>query len=208
MARRSNSFGPVLGYHGCDRSVAESVLAGSAELKPSENSYDWLGPGVYFWVDSPQRAIEWALKAKRAGRINEAYVVGAHINLGLCLNFTDYGVMGEVKNAFKLLKSLADTISLPLPKNEVVDDTIYLKRSLDCQVIQFVHRIRQDIGEVPYDSVLGVFEEGERVYRGSGIREYTHMQVAVRLTDIITGYFRVRGLDIPAGDRRYSHEQQ
>lgn len=43
MDRRPNSFGPVLGYHGCDREVAEQVLSGQSDLRLSENSYDWLG---------------------------------------------------------------------------------------------------------------------------------------------------------------------
>ena len=46
MDRRPNSFGPVLGYHGCDRAVAEKALSGNTDLKPSENSYDWLGSGI------------------------------------------------------------------------------------------------------------------------------------------------------------------
>ena len=89
MDRRPNSFGPVLGYHGCDREVAEQVLSGQSDLRLSENSYDWLGSGIYFWVDSPQRALDWALEAWRGRRIEEPYIVGAHINLGLCLNFTE-----------------------------------------------------------------------------------------------------------------------
>ena len=42
----STSF--VLGYHRCDRSVAERVLAGHEPLKASDNNYDWLANGVYF----------------------------------------------------------------------------------------------------------------------------------------------------------------
>ena len=38
----------VLGFHGCDRSVGEDVLADKSRLLPSENSYDWLGSGIYF----------------------------------------------------------------------------------------------------------------------------------------------------------------
>lgn len=41
MNPASTSF--VLGYHGCDRKVAERVLAGKQQLIPSRNDYDWLG---------------------------------------------------------------------------------------------------------------------------------------------------------------------
>jgi hypothetical protein len=35
------SPGWILGFHGCDREVAEKVLAGKAEVRASENQYDW-----------------------------------------------------------------------------------------------------------------------------------------------------------------------
>ena len=50
----------VLAYHGCDRSVAKSVVGREKELKASQNAYDWLGEGVYFWENSPRRALRWA----------------------------------------------------------------------------------------------------------------------------------------------------
>ena len=50
----------VLGYHGCDRKVGEAVLAGKKELKQSKNEHDWLGHGIYFWENNPQRALDWA----------------------------------------------------------------------------------------------------------------------------------------------------
>ena len=48
----------VLGYHGCDREVGERILGGGGHLQPSENDYDWLGSGIYFWEDNPRRALE------------------------------------------------------------------------------------------------------------------------------------------------------
>ena len=55
---RASAF--VLGYHGCTRAVGEKILAGKEHLKASENDYDWLGTGIYFWENSAQRALEWA----------------------------------------------------------------------------------------------------------------------------------------------------
>ena len=42
----------VIGYHGCDETVAEQLLD-TGVFKPSTNAYDWLGHGIYFW--------EWGL---------------------------------------------------------------------------------------------------------------------------------------------------
>ena len=38
----------IIAYHGCDRAVAERLLEGH-RFTPSQNDYDWLGRGIYFW---------------------------------------------------------------------------------------------------------------------------------------------------------------
>ncbi|MCX5949958.1 MAG: hypothetical protein NT158_01980 [Cyanobacteria bacterium] len=83
-------------FHGCDKDVAESVLSGEATLQPSENDYDWLGNGIYFWVDSPERALSWANL-----RRSSPSVIGAFAYPGNCLNLTDYGVMNELALAYE-----------------------------------------------------------------------------------------------------------
>ena len=44
----------------------------------SDNDYDWLGNGIYFWEEAPARAYEWA-KWKFE---DDAAVIGAKIRLG------------------------------------------------------------------------------------------------------------------------------
>jgi|GEM_PF-4176540 len=39
----------AIGYHGCDRKIGESLLSGKTAIRFSENTYDWLGHGAYFW---------------------------------------------------------------------------------------------------------------------------------------------------------------
>ena len=55
----------VYGYHGCDESVAKRILEGDDPLSPSYNAYDWLGSGIYFWEDAPERAMQWAVEMKK-----------------------------------------------------------------------------------------------------------------------------------------------
>lgn len=50
----------ALGYHGCDRDVAETLLSEDPKFKHSTNDYDWLGSGIYFWENNPKRAMDWA----------------------------------------------------------------------------------------------------------------------------------------------------
>ena len=71
---------------GCDESVRDSVLLGKADLNPSENKYDWLGNGIYFWENNHERALSFAKELRdnpRPGKtiIKKPAVLGAIINL-------------------------------------------------------------------------------------------------------------------------------
>lgn len=195
MARMRHTLGPMIAYHGCDRSVGEAVLSGKTQLYPSVNEYDWLGPGIYFWVDSAERGLEWAreLANRKASGIRNPCVLGALIYPSLCLNLTDYGAMAEILKAYELLKSNAAEADRPLPRNTVRTDGILLRRALDCAVINTTHGLRKKSGQQNYDTVYGVFEEGTELYPGAGFRSKTHLQIAVRNPECIVGYFRVQG---------------
>jgi hypothetical protein len=179
----------VLGYHGCDASLGEKVLAGKAQLKPSEKDYDWLGNGIYFWVDSPERAWDWANNRPGSKKIRKPFVIGALIYPGLCLNLTDYGVIDQLGVAHKVLAAASG--SQEMPKNTLMEDGVTKLRRLDCAVIETLHSLRADQKEEPYDSVYGVFDEGKPAFDGAGFREKTHIQLAVRDQAIVVGYFRV-----------------
>jgi hypothetical protein len=97
--RPKNILGPLVLFHGCDKDVAEAVLSGQATLQPSENDYDWLGNGIYFWVDSPERALSWANL-----RRSSPSVIGAFAYPGNCLNLTDYGVWRRTTLSMECLK--------------------------------------------------------------------------------------------------------
>ncbi|WP_229725198.1 hypothetical protein [Hymenobacter baengnokdamensis] len=57
--------GLVLGFHGTDQAIALAVVNGETELQASANKYDWLGNGIYFWDNSPSRALQWAEQLSR-----------------------------------------------------------------------------------------------------------------------------------------------
>ena len=194
--RSSLAGGLLLGYHGCDRAVAERILAGDDELKESSADHDWLGPGIYFWVDSPALAFGWACHVSLAHpeKIRQPYVVGAYLNPGLCLNLTDLGVTLELKRAYEDWEAVMQTAGKPLPVNQtdpVSGETI--SRPRDCAFLQFIHATREDSGLPAYDSVLGVFESNPPVFPGSAMKLRTHIQIAVRSHNEhsnILGYFR------------------
>ena len=80
----SKRAGLILGFHGCDKSVRDKVVAKrDANLKPSKNDYDWLGNGIYFWENNYKRAMDFAIFLKNniphntKQKIKEPAVIGA-----------------------------------------------------------------------------------------------------------------------------------
>ena len=81
----SNPAHLIIGYHGCDRVVGEEILSGKTLMKPSENKYDWLEAGCYFWENNAKRAFEyarWLAGRKKKPHIEEPFVIGAVLNPG------------------------------------------------------------------------------------------------------------------------------
>lgn len=180
----------TLGFHGSDDTIAEKVLQGKFDLKNSENAYDWLGPGIYFWENSPERALKWAKENARRGGVKPA-VIGAVIDLGFCLDLLDDDSITTVRAAYEGYRETCDKAGLPLPQNREKDGHL-LYRPLDCAVIKFLHSINEDRGNRPFDSVRGVFTEGDPVYEGSGFLNKSHIQICIRNPNCVKGYFRVR----------------
>ena len=57
------------------------MVARELSLAPSDTSYDWVGPGIYFWESDPLRAWEWANGRARDGDYDQPAVVGAIIKI-------------------------------------------------------------------------------------------------------------------------------
>ena len=191
--------GLILGFHGCDKSVADHVLNGADELNFSENSFDWLGHGIYFWEYSPERAMEYVVglnKRKGESTIKNPSIIGAVINLGHCLDLIEYKNLQMLKTSYDLFKETQIFAGFNIPKNKPGGSiTDFLLRDLDCAVIEFIHRTRSEYGLRPYDSVKGVFLEGPELYPDAGFKEKNHIQVCIRNPNCIKGFFLPRALN-------------
>jgi hypothetical protein len=195
LSRLATAF--VLGYHGCDRSVAQKAVIGEIDLLQSEREYDWLGPGAYFWESDPQRALEWARWRANRGDYDEPCVLGAAIDLGNCLDLVSRRDLELVREAYDSFKAQQELSGLPMPENENLTgdpNGDLLFRKLDCAVIRHLHAAIESIAPderlvQPFDTVRGLFTEGAALYPGSGFRAKSHVQIAVRKTDCIKGIF-------------------
>ena len=163
------------------------------ELNPSINSWDWLGPGIYFWEDNPKRALQYAEECalgtqKNLKRIISPFVLGAGIHLGTCLNLLEPQAMAIIQKAHNWLLALTVNSGEPMPKNDGP------RRNLDCAVIKFAHQMVKEAGIV-YDSVRSAFSEGKPVYPGSNFSTRGHIEVCVNNPLMIKGYFLPRPVD-------------
>lgn len=183
----------VLGFHGCDKSIGEAILAGEvSHLTKSNNDYDWLGTGIYFWEANPQRAFQFASQVfdgekVSKGKIDKPFVLGAILDLRHCFNLLDSSALQELKEGSDLVQSaIKATDGTPL-LNKGTDFNL---RFLDRAAIEMVHRFRQSKEFPEYDTVRSAFWEGGKLYPSAGFREKNHIQLCVRNIDCIKGYFR------------------
>jgi hypothetical protein len=195
----STRTGLVLGFHGCDESLVNEVVSGKVSLKQSENVYDWLGNGIYFWENSPSRALEFAEELKRNpaksnSSIRKPAVLGAILNLGFCLDLLDYENLQLLKEAFLTLKHITEESKFPQNKFVGTSKDLML-RELDCAVIATLHQIRRENNLKEFDSIKGVFWEGKELYPNAGFKEKDHIQICIRNPNCIKGYFIPRELD-------------
>lgn len=192
----STRSGLVIGFHGCDESVLNKVIAGSS-LQASKNDYDWLGNGIYFWENSYDRALEYAISLKNhpqkhKSKIERPSVLGAVIDLGVCLDFIDYKNLLLLKDAYEVLQTSCKTLGLNSPENIPIGKyQDLLIRRLDCSVVEMIHKIK---GKRHFDSARGVFWEGDDIYPNAGFKEKNHIQLCIRNPNCIKGCFVPRKL--------------
>ncbi|PHS66978.1 MAG: hypothetical protein COB12_04770 [Flavobacterium sp.] len=199
----SSANGLIIGFHGCDLAVRDKIISTEGEvLKMSKNDYDWLGKGIYFWEGNCQRAMNFATYLSenpphnKKQKIKTPAVLGAIIDLGYCFDLLDSEKLNELKLAFDTVKETNEKFKIKMPENTSLQENgDLLKRYLDCTVVETAVRLNKDITTIEYDSVRGVFFEGDFLYNNAGFKSKNHIQIALRNPNCIKGYFAPRVLD-------------
>lgn len=188
----------ILGFHGCEKQDQEKLLTDIQYFKHSHNEYDWLGHGMYFWENNPERARQWALQKRKAGTLQEPAVIGAVIDLGRCFDLLDSTHIGLLKQGYALFLKESEALNHPIPRNEnhpkstENDKTL---RFLDCAVIEYTMQFLEKKGLKSFDSVRAVFVEGKPIYPDAGFNEKTHIQVSIINPNCIKGFFLERKME-------------
>jgi hypothetical protein len=174
--------------------VGLRVVTGETDLWPSNNAWDWLGDGIYFWEYNPERALEYGEEVKQGRQFNKIpisnpLVIGAIIELGTCLNLVEPQSLHIIRQAYSGLVKMYGDMGLILPVNKGAN------RALDCAVFNYLHQSAIASGQPPYDTVRCPFSEGSEVYPGASFSIRSHIQVCVRNDSLIRAYFLPRPVD-------------
>ena len=178
----------VIGFHSCDREIGIDILNGKYELRPSNNKWDWLADGIYFWEQNPERALEYSIKCAAGKQYNKTriktpFVLGAILELGNCFNLVEPGALRLLTETYEEMELVYNKANLEMPVNDEA------KRELDCAVIKYIHKTNINEKKPPYDSVRCAFDEGKIAYPTSNFTSQLHLQICLRNPDLIKGYF-------------------
>lgn len=166
---------PLIVYHGCDITTRDDLISGRLKhLSHSNNQYDWLGPGAYFFEGDVERALLFAQTSHRnpsrrytAKPIATPAVVGAVLQVQNWLDMTTQAGIKEFSLAYQAFADGLNEAGKPIPVNKPASDTdtdvIY--RALDNAVFTWLHKAResQDLPLPSFQAVRAAFHQGEPV---------------------------------------------
>jgi hypothetical protein len=163
----------AIGYHGTSTAVAQTVLRDGFRI--SRNVYDWLGDGVYFFQDAPNRAREWAAQRYDA----DGVVIRSVIRLDDCLDLLDIKANDLLNEAYLAYVDTMRRSGSPLPRQTTG------AHRLDRAVLNYAVRFAAVHLGMSIRAVRSVFGEGAPIFPGSAILDRAHVQIAVRDASLI-----------------------
>lgn len=168
-------------FHGTTLAAADSILSGG--FRPSEQDWDWLGKGVYFFQDGPSRARAWALEWAVEHYKGLPAVVGAKIRLERehFIDLIDVFWSEKMNGFYQNFVELCNRSNTPIPRQSPKPSGPH---PLDRRVVNHAVGILGREGKL-ISAVRGAFEEGDRVYPDSAFFEKAHVQIAVRDVSLI-----------------------
>ena len=166
----------IYGYHGTSLEAAQGIIEQGFNV--STNDYDWLGTGVYFFQDAPQRARAWAVERYP----DSPAVIGSRLVLENCLDLLDISWFPTIREAYSLFVEAYRQTNQPLPRQNPQRSKAH---RLDCAFFNYiVGQILEPQGET-VGAIRGIFNEGDRIYPNSAIFDRAHIQIAIRNLSLI-----------------------
>lgn len=195
-------------YHGCDVTTRDDLVSGRLRhLNHSNNQYDWLGPGAYFFEGDVERALLFAQashhnpdKRYTAKPIATPAVVGAILQVQNWLDMTTQAGIKEFSLAYQAMVTGLNVAGTAIPANRPANeaDTDVIYRALDNAVFTWLHAARasQEPPLPSFQAVRAAFHQGEKVAPTSGFHASTHIQIALRDNNCVLGWFLPAGAEL------------
>lgn len=150
-------------FHGTDLDSARGIEA-EQKFSPTLNEKEYLGDGVYFFENSKWHAIDWARRKCQKNGFESLAVLNATINLGKCLDLSNYDHRRIVKQVVTSYKKWG--------VNDVPDGV----------AINIIHK------KCNIDSARGVHVTPEigKIFEGSDFFDYSYLMICVKNKDNIS----------------------
>ncbi len=171
----------VYGYHGTSQAKADSIL--DRGFRASDNDYDWLGTGIYFFQDAPLRAKQWAT----AQYPQNPAVICARIELDNCIDLFDVSWFPILKDIYDLFIEQYRATNQLLPSQNPFRSKAH---RLDCAFFNFASELLLKQGQI-VSSTRAVFVEGAQIFPDSAVFDLAHVQIAVKNPISIKEYYLI-----------------
>ncbi|MGV7207896.1 hypothetical protein ACLB1G_08570 [Oxalobacteraceae bacterium A2-2] len=169
----------LIAYHGCDVTTRDDFVSGRLQtLSHSNNRYDWLGSGAYFFEGDPDRAHMFAQassdhpkKRYSAQAIASPAVVGAVLQVRHWLDLNTQAGIREYDSAYRSLVEIFNKSAKSLPQNRAAgdSDTDMIYRALDNAVFNWLHKMRDaQLSLPPFQAVRAAFARVAKSHRHPG----------------------------------------
>jgi len=176
----------VYGYHGTSNEKALKIL--SDGFFQSDNDYDWLGTGVYFFQDAPVRAMQWAIEQHPQ---NPA-VIRSRIRLENCIDLLDTKWIPFLKSAYNSFIEQYHNLDRPLPRQNPSRSKAH---RLDCAFFNYTTEMLATQGQ-QVEAIRAVFVEGQNIFPDSAIFDLAHVQIVINNIALIEEcqLFEIKGV--------------
>jgi len=175
----------VWGYHGTLQENVEGILSQGFQL--SRNPWEWLGDGVYFWQDAPNRAREWAEEWAARGThqsVEKTAIIQAKLRLENCIDMLDVGWRDALEELSKdFLGRIRKTPEFAKLKNHRIG-TRRGRHELDAAFFNYAVGELANTG-MRVSSIRAAITEGEPILPDSPLCYKSHVQICILNTSLI-----------------------
>lgn len=144
-------------------------------FRQSDNNYDWLGPGAYFWQDAPNRALDWAKKHHSSSPAVVRSLI--RFEKEQAMDLLDIEWFDTLQEGYPLFVQQYRRRDFSLPTQ---DPRMSKKHVLDHAFLKYASSYFQKSGSRKISIIRAAFTEGVPIFETSAIYNRSHVQIAVR----------------------------